>query len=59
MHSASLPHLVKLETILEMAESILPHDLLQAPRYRAIQDLIALALQRVTTERIRLEVYPS
>lgn len=57
MHSASLPSLLKLESLLEAADQVLPPELLQIPSFQCIQDMISDVLQRVTTERLRLELF--
>ena len=56
MHSATLSHFLKLESLLDTAEKVFLHEALPVPRYREINELISKALQRVTTERLRLEV---
>ena len=59
MSSVSLPSLVKIESYLEAAEELLVTELPRMPVLRHIRDLISEALQRVTTERLRLEHRPS
>ena len=55
MHSASLTSLLKLESLLEDADEVLSPELLQVPAFRRIQEMISEVLQRVTTERLRVE----
>ena len=57
MHSASLPTLLKLESILELADQVLSPEMLQVPSFQSIQEMISDVLQRVTTERLRLELF--
>lgn len=57
MYIASLPYLLELESILERADQVLTPDMLQLPRLQRIQQMVSDALQRVTTERLRLEFF--
>jgi Tfp pilus assembly protein PilO len=55
MHSASLSSLLRLESLLEAADQVLSPDLLQLPNLQRLQAMLSDLLQRVTTERLRLE----
>ena len=57
MHSTALPSLLRLEALLESADQILSPEMLQVPSFQSIQDMISAVLQRVTTERLRLEFF--